>query len=151
MERSFSKLCSSPISIITLSKMPTVDLSPTGMLSPHCTIYCNKPTVLRHTDLPPALGPEIIRICLSLLRMMSRGTTFFPCFSSDSCNKGCRDCIQSTCGLSVISGSIAFVSFANSALARIKSIVARKEYDSKMSREWGRTLLVKVVRMRIIS
>ena len=35
----------------------------TGMTTfVHCSIYCSKPTVFKQTDLPPAFGPDIIRI-----------------------------------------------------------------------------------------
>ena len=41
-------------------KMPVVERSPMGMGKPHCSIYCKSPTVFKHTDFPPAFGPDII-------------------------------------------------------------------------------------------
>ena len=49
-------------------KMPKVEASLTGTGMPHCSMYCSSPTVLRHTDLPPALGPEI------MMKRLSRGS-----------------------------------------------------------------------------
>ena len=88
VDRSSAIDCSSPMSIIMFWKTPTVLLSPMGIDSPHCTMYCNSPTVFRHTDLPPALGPEMMRRRLSLTSMMSSGTTFLSCLASERCSSG---------------------------------------------------------------
>ena len=133
-----------------------------GMLSPHCNIYCSSPTVFRHTDLPPAFGPLIIssrpRVLLlpsSVLllpsRRMSSGTTFLSCFASERCNSGCMALIQSICGSAFTSGSKACICSAISALACIKSMVARNWYESSTSCTWGRSSSENTVRMRIIS
>ena len=47
-----------------------------GTGNPHCIIYCSKPTLFRHTDLPPALGPEMMRILLSGVSLMSNGIKY---------------------------------------------------------------------------
>ena len=96
--RSFSMFCSSPMSIMMFLKIPVVERSLMGMLTPHCNMYCNKPTVFMQTDLPPALGPDIIKMRWSLLRIMSSGTTFFPCFSNDCWSRGWMARIQSIWG-----------------------------------------------------
>ena len=67
-------LCSSPMSIMIFEKTPALEFSETGIDNPHCIIYCNSPAVFRQTDFPPAFGPEIINILLSVVRMISSGT-----------------------------------------------------------------------------
>ena len=117
-------LCSSPMSIIMSLKMPTFERSLTGMDSPHCSMYCSRPTVFRHTDLPPAFGPEMISMWRSRVSMMSSGTIGFSCFFSASHKSGCFAVIQSTTGFALTSGSMPPVSCANSARARMKSTSA---------------------------
>ena len=112
------------MSIIRFSKMPAFERSPTGMLSPHCSMYCSSPTVLRHTDLPPALGPDMMSMRFWGVRMMSSGTTCLSCFSNDRRSRGCEAPIQSMYGRGCSCGSMALMSLANSALARTKSILA---------------------------
>ncbi len=124
--RSFSMLCSSPMSIIMLSNMPTRERSPKGTGSPHCIMYCSRPTVFRQTDLPPAFGPDIIRMNRSRVSIMSSGTTCLPCLSRDRRSNGCMACIQSMCGKVSTWGSTALVLSASSALACMRSIWARK-------------------------
>ena len=62
------------------SKTGSSDVSEVGMSMPHWNMYCNRPTVLRQTDLPPALGPEIIRMCLAGVRVAVNGTMDLPSF-----------------------------------------------------------------------
>ncbi|CUQ58407.1 Uncharacterised protein [Segatella copri] len=107
-------------------KTPVFERSLTGMLKPHCSIYCNNPTVFRQTDLPPAFGPEMIRMRLSCVSMISNGTTFSFFFCRDSCNNGCIARVQSMCGWSSTSGSMALKISASFCLACIRSMMARK-------------------------
>ena len=72
--------CSSPMSMKIWSKMPMSEVLSIGTGRPHCIIYCSRPTLFRHTDLPPALGPEMIRIRFSGSNRMSNGTTSLWCF-----------------------------------------------------------------------
>ena len=99
VERSSAMLCSSPISIIMLMKMPERERSLTGIDSPHCSIYCRRPVVFRHTDFPPALGPEMTSRRRSVVSEMSNGTMVFggvwssgtrsaQCLSSDISSSG---------------------------------------------------------------
>ena len=76
--KSFSRDCSSPMSMSILWNIPNLLDSSTGTGIPHWNIYCNKPAVCRQTDLPPALGPEIRIIRWSSFISISRGTTSFP-------------------------------------------------------------------------
>ena len=50
---------SSPMLTIILSKTIISDVSEVGTGIPHWNIYCRSPIVFRHTDFPPALGPEM--------------------------------------------------------------------------------------------
>ena len=95
VDKSFSIFCPSPISRKIESNMPVSLLSATGIGRPHCNIYCSKHTVLIHTDLPPAFAPDITIIRSRSLSLISRGTMLPPCFSSNSCNIGCRPECQS--------------------------------------------------------
>ena len=149
--RSSSMLCSSPMSMNMLPNTPVRERSPTGTERPHCSMYCTRPTVFRHTDLPPALGPEIISIRFSCVSVMSSGTTALPCLPSERASSGWTARIQSMCGLGLTAGSIPLMSWAKLALAFIRSIVARNLYDSNIGFTWGRTSFAKSVSMRIIS
>ena len=145
VERSSSMLCSSPMSIIMVSKTPIVLFSFIGTLSPHCTIYCSSPTVFRHTDLPPALGPLMMRIlgCMPSLsslpvRVMSRGTMSLFWRFKELRNRGWHACTQSICGWDSTSGSMALNSCANCVLACMKSISPRNFILSNMPSTSGR-------------
>ena len=150
VERSSSMLCSSPMSIMMVSKTPIVLFSFIGTLSPHCTIYCSSPTVFRHTDLPPALGPEMTSICplgillspptsdLSPLNIMSRGTISLFWRFKELRNRGWHACTQSICGWDSTSGSMALNSCANCVLACMKSISPRNFILSSMPSTSGR-------------
>ena len=139
------------MSSIMLSKTPTWEVSPSGTDSPHCTIYCSNPTVFRQTDLPPALGPEIMSIRLSLLSVMSRGTTRFPCFSSEIRSKGCIACPQSITAVDCTVGSIAEKVRESAAFAWIKSMLASNWYEWIISSTWGLISFATSVKIRIIS
>ena len=71
---------SSPMLSRMRSKTGISEVSEVGISIPHWNMYCNRPTVLRQTDLPPALGPEISRIRLLGDRLTLRGTMGFPSF-----------------------------------------------------------------------
>ena len=145
VDRSSAIDCSSPMSIIIFWNEPTVERSPTGIDKPHCSIYCSSPTVLRHTDLPPAFGPEIISsrpiffflsvksVASVVSNLISSGTTFLSCFASDRCNNGCMARIQSMWGSAFTSGSKACICSAIAALACMRSICARNWYESSTS------------------
>ena len=133
-----------------------------GTDSPHCIMYCSSPVVFRHTDLPPALGPEIISILptflsplipelRSPLSSISNATTSFPCFLSDIISSGCFACVQSISGVSSTCSSMPPICSAISAFARIISIVARSEYDAVISPMCGRTSFENSVSIRITS
>ena len=83
-------LCSSPMSMKMLSKTPVREFSPIGTGSPHCNIYCNRPTVLRQTLLPPAFGPLMTRMRCRRLSAISSGTIFLPCRRSERSSIGWR-------------------------------------------------------------
>ena len=116
-----------------LLKMPKTLLCATGTGMPHWNIYCNRPTVFRQTDLPPAFGPEMSRMRCFCVRVISNGTTLrgsssrcsILYVSNFSCKSGCTAMAQSSTCLSSILGSVLFVMMAHFALARMKSICAR--------------------------
>ena len=139
------------MSMKILPNRPTWLRSCMGTSMPHCSIYCSNPTVFRHTDLPPALGPDIIRIRRLRFSSMSNGTTFFPCLARESCNSGWTAIVQSNnCSFSRL-GLILFVWMAKWLLARMKSISARNSYDCSISGIEGRRVLENSVRIRMIS
>ena len=143
--------CSSPISMNILLKIPAWLRSCIGTSIPHCNIYCNNPTVLRQTDLPPALGPDIIRIRCFSVNSISSGTTFFPCLARESCSNGCTAIVQSSNCVFSNAGFIPDICRENKLLARIKSISARNSYDCNTSGMEGRNRLENSTRIRIIS
>ena len=151
MLRSSSMLCSSPMSMNMLPNTPVRERSPIGTERPHCSMYCTRPTVFRHTDLPPALGPEIISIRFSCVSVMSSGTTALPCLPSERASRGWTARIQSMWGRGSTHGSMPLVSRARAALALMKSMAASSLYDSSMGRTWGRTRAANSVSILIIS
>ena len=88
MERSSSMLCWSPMSMSICWNSPVCDVFLSGMRSPFCSIYCSSATVLRQTDFPPALGPDMSRMCCCRVSVMSSGTMFFCSCRSRSSNSG---------------------------------------------------------------
>ena len=96
-------------------------------------MYCKSPVVWRQTDFPPALGPEITSIRLSVVRPILSGTTFFPAFLNKRYSRGWTAFCQLIPGLSDNEGLIPLMLFANNALALIKSINPRKLNESLRS------------------
>lgn len=88
-------------------KMPGHESSPAGTGMPHCSIYCNNPTVFRQTDFPPAFGPDISRIRCPGRSSTSSGTTFPPCLANECCSNGCMARIQLMLGFGCMFGTIA--------------------------------------------
>ena len=133
MLRSFSRLCSSPMSIMMSSKRPALERSLTGMGRPIWSMYWSRPTVFRHTDLPPALGPEMIRMRPSLVSVISRGMMRCGLLSRGSSSSSVEGrvsasarSIQSMTGVSATWGAVARIESANWSLAWMRSIWARK-------------------------
>ena len=124
--KSFSRDCSSPMSMSILWNIPNLLDSSTGTGIPHWNIYCNKPAVCRQTDLPPALGPEIRIIRWSSFISISRGTTSFPFAFKLRYSRGCFALYHSMEGVSSKRGTMAFTRMAKSAFARTKSTNAMK-------------------------
>ena len=58
--------------------MPMCELLYTGGSNPHCVMYCTTLTVFRHTDFPPAFGPDIINILFFSFSSILSGTTALP-------------------------------------------------------------------------
>ena len=61
--RSLSIDCSSPMSMNRSSNRPISEFSEAEIRNPFCIMYWSSPTVFRQTDLPPAFGPEMTRMC----------------------------------------------------------------------------------------
>ena len=74
-------LCSSPISTRILLNTETLDLSATGIRSPHIVIKVKRPSVLSDTVLPPVLGPVITSVSYSSPSAISVATTFLGSIS----------------------------------------------------------------------
>ncbi len=53
-------------------------------------MYCTMPVVFRQTDLPPALGPEMTRMCFRRSSCRSIGTISRPAARSVCCSSGWR-------------------------------------------------------------
>ena len=87
--RSLSMDWSSPMSTMILSKTSISDVSDVGISIPHWNMYWRRPTVFRHTDFPPALGPEIRRMCLSGVSVAVRGTISFFSLRRALSRSGC--------------------------------------------------------------
>ena len=139
------------MSMKILPNIPVWLRSCIGTSIPHCSIYCKSPTVFKHTDLPPALGPEIIRMRWWVFSSMSSGTTFLLCLANEICNKGWIAVDQSNiCRFSKF-GLMALIWMAKCALARIKSISAKNSYECRIAGTCGRTVDENSVRIRIIS
>ena len=128
------------MSIMMSSKRPALERSLTGMGRPIWSMYWSRPTVFRHTDLPPALGPEMIRMRPSLVSVISRGMMRCGLLSRGSSSSsvegrvsasarsssGWRASIQSMTGASATWGAVARIDSANWSLAWMRSIWARK-------------------------
>ena len=110
------------MSMKMLSKISISLTSEVGMSMPHWNIYCSRPTVLRHTDLPPAFGPEISRMCFSRLNDRVSGTISFFSRRSEASSSGWRARRRLSSPLVERMGMPAIMSRATSALERMKSI-----------------------------
>jgi len=150
--RSFSILCSSPISIKNLPNRPASVPSPAGIVIPHCSMYWTSATVLRQTDFPPALGPEIRSILSLLLMVIVSGTTSRPAVrAKESVSSGWRTLIHLMCGASATEGMMQLSLLPKMAFALIKSISARKLQFSSSSSMYGLMVSARAVRIRTIS
>ena len=76
------------MSMKMLSKIISSLTSEVGMSMPHWNMYCRRPTVLRHTDLPPAFGPEMSRMCFSFESESVSGTISFFSRRSEASSNG---------------------------------------------------------------
>ena len=88
--KSFSMLWSSPMLTMMRSNTGSSEVSDVGMSMPHWNMYCSRPVVFRQTDLPPALGPEIKRICFCGVRRTVTGTISFCSRLRALSRRGCR-------------------------------------------------------------
>ena len=145
MDRLCSMLCSSPMSAYTSVKTDSSERSRAGMWSPAWPMRVKRPTVFRETVLPPVLGPVITRRSKSLPKWMSMGTTFF--LSS----KGWRPFRIFTNLSSLNRGSVAFMSMASSALAKMKSRRVMSFRSFASSSVWAPAWALKSARIRPIS
>ena len=85
------------------------------MWRPDCPMRVSRPTVFRETVLPPVFGPVITSRSNSSPRRISIGTTFFLLI------RGWRAFLRLMRPSSLKTGSLAFISIASVALAKIKS------------------------------
>ena len=113
---------SSPMLTMILSKTGSSEVSEVGTSMPHWNMYWSSPVVLRHTDLPPALGPEIKRICLAGVKRIETGTISFLSFLNALSRRGWRALRRFISPLSEMIGAPALKSRATCALAIRKSI-----------------------------
>ena len=142
---------SSPMLTIILSKTGSSDASDVGMSIPHWNIYWRSPTVFRHTDFPPALGPDMRRMCLAGLRLAVRGTMAFFSLRSALSRSGWRALRRLSSPLSDITGIPAMKSSAICAFAIMKSISPRYLAPPRRSGIYGRRKSVNSRRIRRIS
>ena len=149
--RSFSIDWLSPISInISLNTGSSED-SAVVISMPHCIIYWSSPTVLRQTDFPPALGPEIRRILLSGFSCKSSGTIFFPSLFRFSSSNGWRALWRRTSPDTEMTGLPAAKRDATIAFADIKSSSPIYSAEAIISGRYGLRNSVNSVRILTIS
>ena len=104
-----------------------------GTSKPHCNIYCNSPTVFKHTDLPPAFGPEIIKMRFLSFSSIFKGTIVLLFFFKLASKIGWRASNQEKPLFFLNIGFPAPIRRAYFAFALIKSILARNAYaESKI-------------------
>ena len=151
VERSFSMLCSSPMSMNMLLNTPISLSLLTGTSSPHCIMYCRSPTVFKHTDLPPAFGPLMSNMRLPCGRRTSSGTIFLPWLLNDSSNIGWRAPIRLMTLESLTTGLMPSSSLAKRAFAKTKSTYPRNSKHVAISGRRGRKVSAKAVNMAMIS
>ena len=149
--RSLSIDWSSPISTMMRSKMSISEVSEVGMSIPHWNMYWSSPTVLRQTDLPPAFGPDIRRMCFCGVRVAVRGTISFFSFFKALSRSGCLAFLRFISPLSEITGMPAMKSRAICAFAMRKSISPRYLAASRRSGMYGLRKSVNSSRIRRIS
>ena len=133
------------------SKTGISDVSDVGISIPHWNMYWSSPVVFRHTDLPPALGPEIKRICLAGVRRMETGTMVFFSLPRALSRSGWRALRRFISPLSEMIGIPALKSRATCALATRKSISPMYLAELTRSGTYGLTKSLKAARMRCIS
>ena len=114
-------------------------------------MYCNRPTVFRQTDLPPALGPEITSMWRWLSSFMSSGTICRPSRARVWLSSGWRAVRSHSVPSSDRIGRTHSFSDAQRALARTMSIRMRNSPACAIPGASGRSVAVKSVRMRITS
>ena len=139
------------MSMKMLSKISISLTSDVGMSMPHWNIYCSRPTVLRHTDLPPAFGPEISRMCFSRFSERVSGTISFFSRRSEASSRGWRARRRLNSPLSERMGIPAIISRATSAFERMKSISPIYSEAAISIGNEGRRNSVNSSRMRAIS
>ena len=121
------------------------------MSMPHWNMYWSRPTVFRHTDLPPALGPEMSRMCFCGVSFTVNGTISLPSFFRDLSRSGCLALRRSISFSSDIIGIPATKSSDVCALAMRKSSSPMHLAPSRSSGTNGRTQSLKSYSMRAIS
>ena len=122
VERLCSIDCSSPMSAKMSSKMLSAEPALHGMCRPHCVINASRPAVFNVTVLPPVFGPVNTMMCVLGSGSMSMGTTVAG--SSSGCRARIRRSVAR--GPFSIAGSIASVSSAYFALAKITSMFGQR-------------------------
>ena len=125
VDRFWLMLWLSPMSTSTASIMPTTEPSPQGMCSPLWAMSVNRPTVFRHTVLPPVFGPVTAMPWSGAASSMSSGTHF------SRSSSGCRAFTSRSRRWAVIStgrAPMATLSFAraNSASRSAMARMARR-------------------------
>ena len=151
VERSFSRLWSSPIESIICSKTGSSEVSEVGTSMPHWNMYCSSPAVLRHTLLPPALGPEMSRMCFSGFSSREMGTIFRPSPASAFSSSGWRAFRSTSRPSSEITGIPAVYSMAVRAFAIMKSSSPTNSAATSRSGTYGRRKSENSISMRSIS
>ena len=109
------------------------ELSEVGMSIPHWNIYWSSPTVLRQTDLPPALGPDISRMRFCGVRVTVSGTMLRPSRERAFSSSGWRALRRDRLPSSEMTGIPATMSSAVCALAIRKSTSPRKAAPASRS------------------
>ena len=109
-----------------LSNMGSSEVSEVGISMPHWNMYCSSPVVFRHTDFPPAFGPEISSMRLVGVRVMVSGTMLRPSAFRAFSSSGCLAFLRLRLPSVEITGIPAMKSRAVWALAIRKSVSPRK-------------------------
>ena len=128
---------SSPMLTMIRSNTGSSDVSDVGTSIPHWNMYCSRPTVFRQTDLPPALGPDMRRMCFWGVSVTESGTISFFSFLSAFSRSGCRALRRFISPVSEIRGIPAMMSSATCAFAMMKSISPRYSAAVRRSGIYG--------------